>query len=326
MKQSREQRFYPWAYDDHGLRLRVANLSLDGRPSEAGDPRPHSVELGGDWTRAALELEVRAPRRIWRRLVSEHERDVPPLAVLVTLSCARTYLRRRVGLRDWATVEGGRARFVLALDRDEFAGFVEIDAHLIRTATARDDPGEGASVATRPGTRLAGSRTLTLIIDPPEVRTGNYLDVQYRRFHAEPSAPDPRALYELELEGEAPILYLNADHEALRPTLDSKGTRGSQARVRDLLFERIAAGVWTQLVTRACMRLVDDGEPAYAWEQAVLDQWLPRLYPDQAPDARPASLERELPDLPAFLARLDGVLQVEGKLAELATKLMGELS
>ncbi|NVB39846.1 hypothetical protein G6O69_18530 [Pseudenhygromyxa sp. WMMC2535] len=325
MKQSHEQRFYPWAYEGHGLRLRVLGLSLDARPVELVEPNAASLELGGSWDHAALELELRAPRRLVRRLVAASEREAAPVAVLLTLRCPRTHLRRRVALEPWPSHEGERFELPLALARHELAGLVELDAHLIRTAPL-PAPLEDARLASRPGTRLAASRTLTLIIDQPEVRAGNYLDVQYRRFSKDPSAPDSRALYRLELQNEAPILYLNAEHESLRATLDSKGTRGPRARVRDLVFERIAASVWTQLILRVSARLVEDGEPAYDWERAVLDQWLPRLYPEHQPDLRQPHLERDYQELPALLTRLDALLQVEGKLATLATKLMDELS
>ncbi|EDM81679.1 hypothetical protein PPSIR1_22219 [Plesiocystis pacifica SIR-1] len=325
MKQSREQRFYPWAYEDHGLRLRVLGASLDDRPVELVEPHANSVELGTNWAHATLELELRAPGRLVRRLVAKHERDSPPVAVLITLRCPRTHLRRRVALQAWPSTEGERFGIPLALVRDELAGLVELDAHLIRTAPAAD-PSAGARVASLAGTRLAGSRTLTLLLDQPEVRAGNYLDVHYRRFSDDPGAPNASALYRLELEGETPILYLNADHESLRPTLDSKGTRGPRARVRDLVFERIASSVWTQLVLRVSARLVDDGEPAYDWERAVLDQWLPRLYPERRAEERQSCLERDFQDLPMLLARLDAILQVEGKLAALAAKLTGEFS
>ena len=326
MKQSREQRFYPWAHASHGLRLSVLSAELDGRCVGPIPPRASALELGASWTRAELVLELRAPRRVVRRLVPKHERDAPPAAVLVTLRCDRSYLRERVGMQPWEAREDERFIFPLSLAREQLAGSVELDACLVRTASAQQGSRGVASLA---GMRLAGARTFTLIIDELEPRAGNDLDIQYRSFAADPAIAGhlEGALYRLELETDEPILYLNVDHEQVRPVLDSKGTRGPRARLRELLFERIEVGVWTQLVLRASARLVEDGELAYTWEGAILNQWLPRLYPEQThEDERRACLERDYQRLPSLLARLDGAMQVEGKLAQLATKLMEELT
>lgn len=58
----------------------------------------------------------------------------------------------------------------------------------------------------------------------------------------------------------------------------------------------------------------------------MLEQWLPRLYPDQIDDdARHRCLERDYQRLPQLLHELDLTLQTSGELAALATKLAEEL-
>lgn len=327
MKESRaqEQRFFPWAHEAQGIKLSILGGHLDAQSLEIVDPHSHSLDLSSPWQRAQLELEVRVPASVARRVVATHERDDPPLAVLVALRCARTHLRRRIARLGWEQGNAGCFELELELVRSEVADQVELDAFLIRSR-ALDRPTVG--VAWRAGARLATARAWILQIDEGSQHSGNYLDVQYRSFARDPSIPPNHraALYRLDLEREDPILYLNADHERVRTVLDSKGTSGRRARARELLYERIEGGVWTQLLLRASARLVEDDELVYAWERAILDQWLPRLYPDQVDDmARRDCLRRDYQQLPRLLTEIDAVMQVSGELASVATKLLDEL-
>jgi hypothetical protein len=321
---TREQRFLPWAYESQALTLALIDAELDGHGLVV-DPRSQAIDLASEWSCARLELELTVPNRVLARVLAKPERASPPVAGLITLRCDKTHLRERVCLRPWAEADAGRFRTTLTLARDDLAAVVSLDAFLVRS-TAAIEPVPG--VASQLGTRLASARPLLLVIDEPPIHSGNYLDIQYRSFAHDPTLPASRqaALYRLELEREDPILYLNSDHERVRAALDSKGTTGRRARMRDLVFERVAVGVWSQLIVRAAARLVEDGELVYAWEQAVLEQWLPRLYPDQIDDdAQRRCLERDYQRLPQLLHELDLTLQTSGELAALATKLAEEL-
>lgn len=326
MKTSRtqEQRFLPWAHESQALTLAVIDAELDGQ-NLVVEPRSQTIDLASEWSRARLELELTVPKRVLARVLAKPERARPPVAGLITLHCDKTHLRERVCMRPWTEMDAGRLRTTLTLARDDLAAVVSLDAFLVRSTPA-SEPVPG--VASQPGARLASSRPLLLMIDEPPIHSGNYLDIQYRSFAQDPTLPASRqaALYRLELEREDPILYLNSDHERVRAAFDSKGTTGRRARMRDLVFERIACGVWSQLIVRAAARLVEDNELVYGWEQAVLDQWLTRLYPDQVDDdARHRCLERDYQRLPQLLQELDLTLQTSGDLAALANKLAEEL-
>jgi hypothetical protein len=326
MKTSRtqEQRFLPWAYESQALTLAVVDVELDGHTLVV-EPRGQIIDLTSEWICARLQLELTVPNRVLERVITKPERASPPVSGLITLRCDKTHVRERVCLRPWAEADAGRFRTTLTLARDDLATVASLDAFLVRSAAAIEPvPG----VASQLGTRLATARPLLLMIDEPPIHSGNYLEIQYRSFDKDPTLPASRrpALYRLELEREDPILYLNSDHERVRAALDSKGTTGRRARMRDLVFERIAAGVWSQLIVRAAARVVEDGELVYAWEHAVLEQWLPRLYPDPIDDdSRHRCLERDYQQLPQLLHEIDLTLQTSGELAALATKLAEEL-
>lgn len=327
MKESRaqQQRFFPWAHEANGIKLAIVGGQLDAQSLDIVDPHTHVLDLSASWQRAKLALEVRVPAAVATRVVAADEREQPPLAVLIALRCASTHLRRRVAYLPWQAGASGCFEHALEIVRAELAEQAELDAYLIRSRSLNQPT---AGVAWRAGARLASARAWTLQIDPSSQRGGNYLDVQYRSFARDPSIPAGQraALYRLDFERDDAILYLNADHERVRSVLDSKATTGRRARARELLYERIEAGVWMQLILRASARLVEDGELVYAWERSILEQWLPRLYPEQVDDAaRRDCLRRDYQQLPRLLTTIDAVTQVSGELATAATKLVDEL-
>src|SRR5690606_3367017 len=312
MKHTRVQqlRFPPWAQDPAGLELEIHNLEIDGEPLEV-DPRAAVIEIGGAWRSARLIARALSRADLCTRVLPEHEREQPPLSVVLSTRCEATRLRRCAGISPWAAV----VDFDVQLAREQLARTVELHAHVIRSSDAQSTTPGYASLA---GARLASGRSCTIEVDEPRPVSGRYLELQYKSFADDPRIPPHQrgALYRLELDREDPILYLNADHTALRPILDSKGTRGRRVRLRELLYERVEAGAWSQLLIHTAARLVDDGELTYAWQEAVLDRWLPRLYPTLSSDAeRREQLIADFTRLDRLLADIDAVLQVQNGLA-----------
>lgn len=322
MKHTRVQelRFPPWAQDPAGLELSIDELEVDGDRVEV-DPREAVIEIGGVWRSARLIARVLPRADLCARVLPEREREQPPMSILVNLRCEATRVRRCVGVAPWAAV----VELEVALEREELARTVELHAHVIRSSDACS-PAPG--FATLAGARLASGRGRVIEVDEPRPVSGRYLELQYKSFAADPRIPPAQrgALYRLELEREDPILYLNSDHAALRPILDGKGTRGRRVRLRELLYERIEAGAWSQLLVHTAERLVVDGELTYAWQEAVLDRWLPRLYPSlSADDERREQLIADFARLDRLLAEIDAVLQVHNELAGEALRFVGEL-
>jgi hypothetical protein len=315
-----ELRFPPWAQDPAGLTLELRGLTVDGEPVEV-DPRAPQLELSGPWRSAVVRVHVEASAGLCERIVAPDEREEPPLTIVVTVRCDATRLRRGAGQAAWAqTVE-----LDLELNRTELARTVEIGVHALRSTNALNPEPGYAHLA---GARVASGRSCTIQVDEPRPGSGRYLELQYKSFNADPQIPHQHrpALYRLELDREDPILYLNADHAELRPILDSKGTRGRRVRLRELLYERVEAGAWTQLLIHVGERLVADGELTYAWQEAVLDRWLPRLYPtlNSAAEGR-ERLIADFAQLDRLLADIDATLQVQNGLATQALRFVEDL-
>ncbi|MBL8915772.1 MAG: hypothetical protein JNM17_34055 [Archangium sp.] len=246
------------------------------------------------------------------------------VSVVVAARCDDT--RLRFGKRVPVERGGASVETTLRLERDQFAGQLELTAHLVRE---RDGLASRPGFAARAHERLAGSRPWELRVDRKRSLSGVYLDVRYRSFAADPSmAPAHRAnLWQLEMDLDAPILWLNSDHHEAVAVLDAKGHVGARAALRDVAFDLFVASVWMQLVLRSATTLKETGEVGAPWQDAVLDAAARLLFPQAkaTEDAR-AKLESALEDLPALLGQLDAALQADQETSRHLLKLIGELT
>jgi hypothetical protein len=311
---TRRERFLPYAYDRNALALEVIGCVRDDEPLLGFEAR--TLELIGPWRRAEIEVGVTMPADLVSRLVPTAERRDPPVAVLVGLRCEATRLRRGEVL----TIAEHRARGTFVVRRDELAGTAEIHAWLVRT---RPHLRRAAGFALAAGARLAHAPGWTLVLDRERSTTARGLDVQFKSFAADASIPvDERGnLYRLDSAQDEPILWLNLDHARIAEVLRSDGTRGRVARQRDVVFDRIIAGVRMQLVMRAALHACADG-PVYAWERAVLADILPRLYPQVPAADRLARLGADVVEPADLIGRLDDVLQAGERTAHAVSALL----
>jgi hypothetical protein len=212
----------------------------------------------------------------------------------------------------------------LRLERAMLAGTLELHAELVRRT---DAPSRTPGFAHRAWSRLADARAWEIRVDRRRELGGVYLDVRYRSFKDDPVIPasDKQNLYRLELETEAPLLWLNADHEALSVVMSSQAQSGHQARLRDLAFDLVAPSVWTQLFLRAATDLVQAGEAVLPWQAAVVAQVGRLLYGEKRSDAELLSRLREaLTNVPRLLSEVDAAMQRYHELSTHASRLATE--
>lgn len=316
---SRRERFLPYRYARGGVELRVVACTLDGRTDVAPEDEAHVLDLEGRWTRAALALAVSVPEATLTHVLPTGA-PVSELEVAVVLRCPATLLR--IGARVALPPPGAVAPVELALVLDDLAGSAELVAYVVR-ATRGSAPG----YAAQRGARVADSRAWELRVDRPREPRGEHLDVRYRRFSEDATIParDRKNLYALDLDQPSPILWLNADHERVAAVLDSRGTVGRHARLREAIYDHVAHAVWTQLFLKAAGDYVRNEETTYPWQDAVLDLLLRDVFPSvrRASDRRD-ELATAWDDLPSLLARLDAGLQRRNDLALHLTRLVEE--
>lgn len=300
-------RFLPYPYSRFGLTCELRKVDVDGHAADQGfDRDAHLIDLRGSWSVAKLTFALSCREGLLAELLPPDEHAAPPVVATLALRCGPTRLRRgvRTPLRG-----GAEALVVLEVERDELSGHAEIQPFLIRTADAAPDT---SGFAATSGCRLASGRTWTLRVDLARPPTGRHLEIQYKHFSQDPAIPaaERKAMWRLDAAMESPVLWLNQDYSTIAEVLNHDGNRGRRAYLREVVFDRITSSVWPRLFVIAAESVIKTGEATYGWEESVLDQLLPDLYPSAPTQAgRIERLRQEFDELPGLLGRLDAVLQ-----------------
>jgi hypothetical protein len=281
---------------------------------------------GQRFTRATVEVSVTVPAVILEAVVPPWELATPPVTLIALVRCEPSRHRRSVVLAATVPAAGLVCRGRVELAREELLGAAELSILLVRDAAS---PDAGQGWATERGARLASARSWEVRVDVGASPRGEYLDVREEDFAkiGPPQFRQPDAVYQLDCEGESVVLWLNSARTRVVGVLHSEGNVGRRARLRDAVFDRIYAAVWMRLFLRAAQDVLRLGEPAWPWQGAVLQKWLPELYPDQ-PDheARLDALHLEAADgLHDLLGRLDLAIQAENQAAHLYEMLIEEV-
>jgi hypothetical protein len=317
---TRRERFLPYRYARGGVDLQILRCELDHRQSVDPDRDARVLDLESTWSTARLSLEAVVPASVCAEVVpgAPSPNDVE---VLVVIQCPSTLWRR--GTPVAVNRFDAPLSFDISLARDDLAGSARIRGYLIRRTQGSRQRG----FASVRGTRVADSGEWDLRIDLKREARGDYLDVRYRRFSEDRMIPvrDRKNLYFLQLDVDSPILWLNADHQSICGILDSQGTVGRQARLREALFDQITYAVWTQLFLQAARNYVELEDFAHEWEEPVLDLVLKDAYPEvKSASERRDHLGDDWRDPTQVLRRLDAALQRREGLVTHLEKLIRE--
>ncbi len=299
----RRERFLPYRYARAGIEMSVTRCLLDETDEVIPDTESHLIELDFPWTNAALNLSVHVPEPVLQAVLPPSQTP-EMLDLLLVVRCPATFLRFAIRYPHGELENGAK----ITLRRDQLSGAAQLQAFLVRSQGA---PRRSGFASTR-GARLADSRSWELRIDRRRMRAGQHLEVRYHPFSTEPTVParDRKNLYLLRMDQETPEIWLNSDHEQIAAVLDSRGTVGRIARIREVVFDQIAQGVWTQLFLRAAGDYVQSREAIYAWQEVVLDLLLRDVFPEERRNTeRRDRLAEAWEDLPSLLVRLDAALQ-----------------
>jgi hypothetical protein len=286
-------RFYPY---NVGLeRLQLGLKPLTRGVAEREDGALEVSEEHEDPVRILCDVHV--PAGLWNEVLAPEERHDPPTEIKLLCSSEQSRVRKAYNLAGDGLVGTAELEF----RREQWRGKVELQAVVIRTRRAR---GDVSDYAFERGALLASSQVKALYFDYSEV-PGDHLEVRWEKFSVSGRGPKEH-LFALEVSGERPVVYLNEDVQGLRNVLDSTGTRGAKARVRDAINFMIAHQVWTSLLGIAFAQLAEvyrsspDDTPEdllqelVEWENRALRDWLPRLYADQTEHQRLKSLLNDL--------------------------------
>lgn len=259
------------------------NIEVEG--IERGpDGSLHAFTAEGDFT---VALETSLQGSVLSTLVPGSETDDPPVEVSVRLTSIESRYRDLIPMAKVGDIYEAE----LQLSTTDFAGTLQISAVAARSTYAHSpEPG----LAVDRGSLLAWSDVFKIQFSEPALPPGKFLDTAWRDFSKDDDVwlkAHASSLFAVDPGTELPILLLNSSfHPDIRTILDSRGTTGRTARVRDAAFSFIGQGAWTSIlsvvlgdVRRAVEECEEDEAEALSnmpmeWKRFVFVDWAPYLF------------------------------------------------
>jgi len=275
----KRERFMPFRFARTGLKLELLQAQIDDETpllQDAEDRDQSELHLEDDrWQRLRLRLQLSRDPELLSQLLPPQELQRPAVRLLLVVSEPRARLRRALPLPFEPTTEAVTVE--VRLEHHELAGPCAITPWLVRS-----EPGRAVSgFAHAAGHRLASGRALSVVPYAPATRAGQFLDVQYRSFRQDPQLrSQPYRLHYLELSGDQPLLLINSDHRSIADALDARGQSGTRARLREVFYDMMSVSVWSQLFMHAAEALSEDGTTRHSWQDGVLAELLPQVFPN----------------------------------------------
>ena len=310
----------PFEYRDSGLEFELEDYSIDGSKPRELDLKAGQTEIdltqtlaspdseGSDWEKITLFGRLDVPETTIESVFPESERDEPPAKLYVAVRCHETIYREKSVVSDDPTT-AGTYNVAVRIPKEMVRGTVELRPYLVRT---EDGPTEGR-YAGKKNFRLASGRIYTVVVDLPPGEEPAAIDGEEASFSQTPHLPEGDKLYYLDFRNESrPKLWINSDHPRVTDILQSQGSVGAEARMRDVILDEISYGVWTQLIVRASCAIDDDGEVEYEWQQTVIDTFARNLYDSDDTSEATHKLREDAGDpesLPHLMEQIDRELQ-----------------
>lgn len=277
----------PFPYRENGLKFHVDAYSIDGhKPVEldlkagqseislASELAPGDSDQSPGWDTVLVFGQLHLPKDTIEAVFPSKEREDPPAKLYVAIRCHETIYRDRTVVSS-APTNPGTHDVQIRLPKEKLRGTVELRPYLVR-AEDRDDDGQFAS---KKNFRVASGNRYELVIDQQADEEPPAIDGENVSFSQASHLPDGEKLYYLDFRNEKrPKLWINADHPRISDVLQSRGSVGAEARMRDVILDEISYGVWTQLLVRAGSGIDENGNVEYDWQQTVLETFVRNLY------------------------------------------------
>ena len=272
----KRERFLPFRFAPNAIALTPEEIERDGTRLEWNPSSDRKLRLDEPWSRLRLRFRLSVDvTALARALPPDELGHVKATALLrwaVVIAAPDTRLRQVV-TADWNGAP--EVEFALEVSRVDVHGLVTFTPWLARGSATPAAPG----FASAAGHRVASGASFLFQPEPEPIATGRFLEIRYQSFsHDAALRSTSQHLYVLDTV-EAPLLWINSDHDAIADVLNAKGQTGTNARLREVLFDRISCGVWSQLFFSAIESLSASGEARAGWQSGVLAELLPLMYP-----------------------------------------------
>jgi len=307
----------PYRYSDSGLNFDLREYSIDETEVKSLDLKPGQSEIdlapelsdeSEDWQSVVLQGDIEIPEQTVESVFPEGERQRPPAKLYVTVRCHETIYRDKVVLSE-APTDSGVYDVEIELPKSSFRGSVELRPYLVRSETTEAAGG----YASKKNFRVASGQIYRVVIDRAGDEEPPAIDGEPVNFSQVSHLPSGEKLYYLDFRNESrPKLWINSDHPRITEVLQSRGSVGAEARMRDVILDEMSYGVWLQLLVRAGSALDEAGEVEYEWQETMLQTFARNLYDIDDLDEATQRLRADLNDLdslPHVIGRIDDELQ-----------------
>lgn len=283
-------RFYPYRTAADQI-----HFVIDSEDAELRRSRDGSLLAHGDGVEVVkLRLSIAIPDSVIERVVAPSEQMDPPLDVRVVYRSIESRKRCILSVPGDGIHEG-----TLSLRCRDWRGAVEMQALLIRT---REGDALPEGFASARGAMVAWSAPGRVLVDEPYQPPGGQLQVRWEDFARSSSRwrrQHAGDLFALDTTEDPPVILLNIGIPRAYPVLQSAGTRGPKARIRDAAYAMIVHQVWSSLLSIAIVELAaissapgeDYRDPEDRlrqipdWQQGIIRDWSNYLYPDRDPES-----------------------------------------
>lgn len=313
----------PFAYRDRGVDFELNSFAVDGGDRIPLELNPAQTEIDvasavgssgsndeSDWSTITIHGKLHLPEETIQAVFPQDERTKPPAKLYVTIRCHETIYRNRAIVSETPTTPG-TYDVALEIPKNTVRGTVELRPYLVRTESR---PGEDPNdYADQKNFRVASGTLYYIVVDRPDGEERAAIDGERVRFSQNAHLPDGNKLYYLDFRNESrPKLWINSDHPRITEVLQSRGSVGAEARMRDVILDQVSYGVWAQLLVRAGSAVDVEGEVEHKWQEMVLQTFARNLYDTSDVSEATLRLSDDLSDpqtLPHLMQRIDSELQ-----------------
>jgi len=323
--------FFPYQFQQNALTLKVKEVCLDGKSYShlvQGDAGAIDLTAFPNWSVADIAVEAEIAPSMSETVLPKNEQTEKPWRVVVA-AVSLMGSARQIGWRQSERLAPSDAAGLhwagkLEFQRSDLGAAIRLRAFVTR-AQPPTLPLPG--YANEPSMRLAQSEEWVIQIDPRSILPGKSMKVEWANFK---TSLDSRlnktsdSLYFLGLDQDMPILYLNEDIQDFKAVLTKPGHIGSAAAIRDTLFRSIAQPIWLTLALESATSHWDDESNRPEWQQSVLQQIAPKVYPDDSAEVAVEKLVadgRDRQGQTLLLQRLIPVIQNSLELKKTTTRL-----
>lgn len=313
----------PFNYRDKGVDFDLYSFTVDDGERTSLELKPSQTEIDltavapssgssnvPEWNSITLHGKINVPKETIEAVFPEDERAQPPAKLYVAIRCHETIYRDRIIVSE-APTTAGEYEIRLEIPKEIVRGNVELRPYLVRTEPYPRE--ELSDYADQKNFRVASGTLYYVVVDRHDEEERAAIDGERVRFSQNAHLPDGNKLYYLDFRNEKrPKLWINSDHPRVTEVLQSRGSVGAEARMRDVILDQVSYGVWLQLLVHAGTAVDVEGEVEHKWQEMVLQTFARNLYETRDVSEATHRLKEDLTDpqsLPQIMQRIDTELQ-----------------